>query len=83
LLLAGRFMQYYREHAMWLARTSRYMERVGLDEGRAVVVDDRDGEAARLDAAIQAAVDAYHDPWLEADVPATPSQFSSVVGASS
>ena len=83
MLLAGRFMQYYREHAKWLERTYRFMERVGLDEVRAVVVDDRDGDAARLDAAIQAAVDAYRDPWLEADVPATPSQFASVVGTAS
>ena len=81
MLLAGRFMQYYREQAKWLERTYRFMERVGLDEVRAVVVSDRDGEAARLDAAIQAAVEAYRDPWLEADVPATPSQFASVVGA--
>ena len=81
MLLAGRFMQYYREQAKWLERTYRFMERVGLDEVRAVVVSDRDGEAARLDAAIQAAIEAYRDPWLEADAPATPSQFASVVGA--
>ncbi len=45
------------------------------------MVEDRDGEAERLDAAIQASVDAYRDPWLEADAPATPSQFDSVVTA--
>jgi len=81
IVLAGRFMQYYREHAKWLERTYRFMDRVGVDEVRAVVVGDRDGEAARLDAAIRAAVDAYRDPWLEAEAPATPSQFASVVGS--
>jgi nitrite reductase (NADH) large subunit len=80
ILIAGRFMQYYREHAKWLERTYRFMERIGVDEVRAVVVEDRDGQAARLDAEIEAAVDAYRDPWLEADAPATPSQFLSVVG---
>ncbi len=79
--LAGRFMQYYRENAKWLERTYTFMERVGLDEVRAVVVDDRDGDAARLDAAIQAANDAYRDPWLEAVEPATANQFRSVVPA--
>jgi nitrite reductase (NADH) large subunit len=83
VLMAGRFMQYYRESARWLERTYRSMERVGVDEVRAVVVADRDGDAARLDAAMQASVDAYRDPWLEADAPATPFQFSSVVGAAS
>ena len=77
--LAGRFMQYYRENAKWLERTYAFMERVGLDEVRAVVVEDRDGIAARLDAAMQASVDAYRDPWLEATEPATPDQFRTVV----
>jgi len=39
------------------------------------VVDDCDGIAERLDAAIQAAVDAYADPWLEASEPKTTNQF--------
>jgi nitrite reductase (NADH) large subunit len=77
--LAGRFMQYYRENAKWLERTYAFMERVGLDEVRAVVVEDRDGIAARLDAAMQASVDAYRDPWREATDPATTNQFRTVV----
>ena len=81
LRIAGRFMQYYREHAKWLERTYTFMERVGVEEVRAVVVDDRDGDAARLDAAIQDANAAYSDPWLEAVQPATPNQFADVVGA--
>jgi nitrite reductase (NADH) large subunit len=79
ITLAGRFMQYYRENAKWLERTYAFMERVGLDEVRAVVVEDRDGIAARLDAAMQASVDAYRDPWREATDPATTNQFRTVV----
>ena len=41
------------------------MPRVGLDELQAIVVDDSDGIAADLDARMQAAVDAYRDPWQE------------------
>jgi len=42
---------------------------------RAVVVEDADGIAERLDRDMQKAVDAYVDPWLEADTPVTPGQF--------
>jgi nitrite reductase (NADH) large subunit len=72
-------MQYYRQNAKWLERTYTFMERVGVDEVRAVVVEDRDGDAADLDAAMQASVEAYADPWLEADAPVTPNQFATVV----
>jgi len=43
------------------------------------VVDDSEGIGARLDAAIQASIDAYVDPWLEASAPATPNQFISAL----
>jgi len=82
LTVAGRFMQYYRENARWLERTYGFMERVGVDEVRAVVVDDRDGIAEHLDAGMQASIGAYKDPWLEASEPATQNQFSTVVTGS-
>jgi nitrite reductase (NADH) large subunit len=71
----GRFMQYYREHAKYLERTYDFVERVGIEKVRRVVVDDEEGIAARLDAEIQAAVDAFVDPWQEAVTPVHPSQF--------
>ncbi len=74
--LTGRFLQYYRENANWLERTYAWVPRFGIDEIRAVVVDDRDGIAERLDADMQKAVEAYRDPWKERDEPATPGQFS-------
>ena len=51
------------------------MPRVGLDHIRAVVVDDSEGIAERLDAAVQEHVDTYVDPWPQGAEPATPGQF--------
>jgi nitrite reductase (NADH) large subunit len=73
--LTGRFLQYYRESANWLERTYAWVPRFGIDEIRAVVVDDRDGIAERLDADMQKAVDAYRDPWKEGEAPTTEGQF--------
>jgi nitrite reductase (NADH) large subunit len=73
--LTGRFLQYYRENANWLERTYAFVPRIGIDRVRAVVVQDADGIAADLDARVQAAVDAYRDPWLEGRNPITPGQF--------
>jgi nitrite reductase (NADH) large subunit len=75
LKLTGRFIQYYRENAKYLERTYGFVARVGIDKVRAVVVDDSEGIAARLDAEIERAVGAYRDPWLERDANATPNQF--------
>ena len=76
LLYMGRFMQYYREHGKYLERTYHFLDRVGIDNLRKIIVEDSLGIAARLDADIQKAVDAYVDPWKEAEVPAHPEQFS-------
>jgi len=75
LRLTGRFLQYYRENANWLERTYAFVPRIGVDRIRAVIVDDADGIAADLDAAIHDAVAAYRDPWKERSEPATPGQF--------
>lgn len=80
LLYIGRFIQYYRENAKYLERTYGFLERVGIERVRAVVVEDSEGEAARLDAAMQTSVDAYIDPWLEAVAPKTPNQFVQTIG---
>lgn len=74
-LLVGRFMQYYREQANWLERTYAFVPRVGIEHLRAVIVEDSEGLGARLDAAMQASVDDYVDPWGERDDPLTPGQF--------
>ncbi|HET9871406.1 MAG TPA: nitrite reductase large subunit NirB [Propionibacteriaceae bacterium] len=73
--LTGRFMQYYRENANWLERTYAFVPRVGIEHIRAVVVDDAEGIADRLDAAMQETVDSYVDPWAERCDPVTAGQF--------
>jgi len=77
--IMGRFMQYYIENAKYLERTYSFVPRVGLEKIKAVIVDDSEGIAARLDAAMQASVEAYVDPWKEAHAPATPNQFVSTL----
>ncbi|GAA4260633.1 nitrite reductase large subunit NirB [Dactylosporangium darangshiense] len=75
MTLTGRFLQYYRESANWLERTYAWVPRLGIDHIRAVIVDDAEGIAERLDSAIAASVAAYRDPWLERRAEATPGQF--------
>jgi nitrite reductase (NADH) large subunit len=78
LRVIGRFMQYYRENAKWLERTYDFVPRVGVKRLREILVDDCDGICERLDAEIQASIDAYVDPWLERDRPAYAGQFEDV-----
>ena len=73
--LTGRFLQYYRENAKWLERTYAFVPRIGLDKIRAVVVNDSDGIAERLDQAMAESVAAYRDPWQDGAHPVTPGQF--------
>ncbi len=75
ITLTGRFLQYYRENGKWLERTYAWVPRIGIEKIRAVVLDDAEGIAERLDAEMQKAVDAYVDPWQERQDPATPGQF--------
>ncbi len=75
VVLAGRFLQYYRESANWLERTYAFVPRVGIEHLRAVVVEDGEGLAAGLDQRLQESVDAYRDPWLDGREPATSGQF--------
>jgi nitrite reductase (NADH) large subunit len=80
LKYSGRFMQWYRENAKYKERTYTFIERVGIERVRAVVVDDADGIAAELDAEIlRAAAAAMKDPWKEADAPKTPNQFADMI----
>jgi nitrite reductase (NADH) large subunit len=71
----GRFMQYYRENAKYLERTYGFVERVGIEKLRRILVEDSEAICDRLDADMQAAVEAYVDPWQEAVEPMHPSQF--------
>jgi nitrite reductase (NADH) large subunit len=79
--ITGRFMQWYRENAKYKERTYTFMDRVGIERARAVVVDDADGIAADLDAAMEASCAAAYDPWREAYAPKTANQFTSLIPA--
>jgi nitrite reductase (NADH) large subunit len=81
LLYSGRFMQYYRENAKYKERTYTFLERLGIERIRAVVIDDSDGIAAELDAAMKRSTDATYDPWKEADAPKTVNQFATAIAA--
>jgi nitrite reductase (NADH) large subunit len=84
LLFSGRFMQYYRENAKYKERTYTFVERIGIDRIRAIVVDDSEGIAADLDRTMQDSVEQIgrmRDPWQERAEPATPNQFKSLIPA--
>jgi len=75
----ARFIQYYRENAKYLERTYAFVPRIGIEKLKQIIVDDSEAIAAQLDAAIQATVDSYKDPWKEAYAPATANQFESTL----
>jgi nitrite reductase (NADH) large subunit len=81
LRITGRFMQWYRENAKFKERTHTFIERMGIERARAVVVEDADGIAAALDAAMAASTAAVRDPWKEREKPKTPNQFASLIEA--
>ena len=74
-LIAGRFIQYYRENAKYKERTYTFVPRIGLERIRSIVVDDVEGIAAELDAALAESVAATQDVWLERNQPKTMNQF--------
>ena len=76
LTYMGRFIQYYRENAKYLERSYGFVERLGIERLRQVLVEDSLGICGRLDAEIEAAVAAYTDPWTEAVKPVHASQFA-------
>jgi nitrite reductase (NADH) large subunit len=61
----GRFIQYYRENARYLERTHAFAQRLGIARIRAVVVEDSEGIAERLDREIAESKAAYKDPWKQ------------------
>ena len=75
----SRFVQYYRENAKYLERTYGFVERLGIEKIRSVVVDDSEGMAAQLEENLLRSAAAYRDPWREAYAPKTPNQFTSIL----
>lgn len=63
--LAGLFIQYYRENARWLERTSHFIERVGIHNVREVLLEGDSSFVDSLKERMEEAVAAYSDPWAE------------------
>ena len=81
ITLTGRFLQYYRENANWLERTYAFVPRIGIEKIRAIVVDDSEGIAADLDAAMGRRSPPTRTPGRSATDPATPGQFRTAAAA--
>ncbi|MBU8908669.1 nitrite reductase large subunit NirB [Desertibacillus haloalkaliphilus] len=58
------FMQYYRENARYLERTSHFIERVGLDHMKKVILEDEQGRKALIER-MEVALSTGKDPWKE------------------
>ena len=54
-----------------------FVERVGIERIRAVVIADSEGMAKSLDTATS--VDVAYDPWKEATTPKTANQFTALI----
>ncbi|WP_068785132.1 nitrite reductase large subunit NirB [Paenibacillus phocaensis] len=60
--LCGAIMQYYRETGNYLERTSEWVERMGLEHIRSVVVDDPENRKVLMER-IEFALKQVTDPW--------------------
>lgn len=62
--MTGAFLQYYRETANYLERTSKWVERMGLDHVREILANEETRKALneRMDKTLQK----YMEPWNEA-----------------
>ncbi len=76
LKYVGRFIQYYRENGKYLERTYDFVERLGIDKVREILMEDSEGICDRLDAEIQRTTESFQDPWKEGLNPIHPSQFA-------
>ncbi|MCM3669138.1 nitrite reductase large subunit NirB [Mesobacillus maritimus] len=61
--LIGAFLQYYRENANYLERTSTWVERVGLDHVKEVLADEQTRKA--LNDRLDKTLEKYNEPWSE------------------
>jgi nitrite reductase (NADH) large subunit len=61
---SGAFLQLYREEAWYLERTVHYVNRVGLDVIKKVILEDHERRKALWDK-LQFSLDGEPDPWFE------------------
>jgi nitrite reductase (NADH) large subunit len=75
----GRFIQYYRENAKYMERTYDFVDRLGIEKLRSVLLDDSEAICGRLDEEIERTAASFQDPWLEGVSPVHPAQFAEVL----
>ena len=75
----SRFVQFYRENAKYLERTYSFVERLGIDKIRSIVVDDSEGIAERLESDLLRSTKAYRDPWKQALHSTVANEFTSLL----
>ncbi len=75
----ARFVQYYRENAKYLERTYAFVERIGIEKLRSIVVEDSEGIAAQLERDLRRSTETYKDPWKAALDSHVPNKFSSLL----
>jgi nitrite reductase (NADH) large subunit len=61
---SGAFLQLYREEAWYLERTVHYVNRVGLDVVKKIILEDHERRKALWDK-LQFSLDGEPDPWFE------------------
>ncbi len=79
LKFVARFVQYYRENAKYLERTHSFVERLGIEKIRAIVVEDSEQLGDQLEANLHRSTLAYRDPWKEALNSRVPNEFASLL----
>ncbi|WP_186580552.1 nitrite reductase large subunit NirB [Aquibacillus kalidii] len=62
--IVGAFLQYYREEANYLERTSAWVERVGIEHVKAIIVEDK-VKRAEYYARMEEALSVIKEPWKE------------------
>lgn len=62
--MTGAYLQYYRETANYLERTSKWVERVGLDHVKEVLADE--ATRKQLNDRMDQTLKKYNEPWNEA-----------------
>ncbi|MBL8443793.1 MAG: NAD(P)/FAD-dependent oxidoreductase, partial [Zoogloeaceae bacterium] len=74
---SGAFLQLYREEAFYLERTCHYIERVGLEHAKKLVVDDAQSRKALYARLLYALKDAP-DPWAEQQAAPLARQYKTI-----
>lgn len=62
--MIGAYMQYYRETARYLERTSHWLERLGLEHVKSVVVEDLKARQG-LNERMETALSTFNEPWQQ------------------